>query len=172
MTVRRDRRLGLITPNMQRYDAEKAADWLDAVERQVCPFCNEGPFTVVAIHVWMVHGVDRRTLRVMLGLPVSKSICDPSFHDERVQHNRRNMAAGKGVPPRAYGRYGKYDLTVGALTARKVAGLSRSHGNQEARTRVSDSVMAKVDALVAERGSTRSAVLRDLILSALGEDDA
>ena len=82
---------------MQRYDATKASDWGDAVERQVCPFCNEGPFTVVAAHVNRVHGVDKKALRDMLGLPHGMSICDPTHSASMKEHNRV-----KGKPPPGY----------------------------------------------------------------------
>ena len=42
---RRDRQLGIITQNKQRFEAFRADDALESVRRQVCPFCGEGPFT-------------------------------------------------------------------------------------------------------------------------------
>lgn len=75
---RRERQLGNITPNLQRYEATLPDDALAAVTEQVCPFCGEGPFVVVASHVYRMHGITARDLRNMLGLYASKSICDPA----------------------------------------------------------------------------------------------
>lgn len=80
-SARVERRLGWVTVNGQRYPREKAADWLDAVQRGLCPFCGEGPFVVVAIHVAAKHDVDRLRLRSMLGVDKKESICDPAHSD-------------------------------------------------------------------------------------------
>lgn len=82
-SVRRERQLKLITADLQRYAAEKADDWRDAVKRQICPFCGSGPFTVVAIHVSRVHEINRKELRDLIGVFYTESICDP-FHSKSV----------------------------------------------------------------------------------------
>lgn len=98
---RYERRTGIITPNAQRYDAEKAADWLDAVRRQVCPFCNEGPFTVVAQHVWRSHGLDKYQFKYLLGLPGEASVCDPTYSRLVSERAQRQRAAGTLTGPGA-----------------------------------------------------------------------
>ena len=75
---RRDRQLGIITQNKQRFEAFRADDALESVRRQVCPFCGEGPFLVVARHVYLMHGITSRELRNMLGILANESICDPT----------------------------------------------------------------------------------------------
>jgi ribosomal protein L37AE/L43A len=103
--VRRERRLDVITPNLQRFDADKAADWLDAIKRQVCPFCGEGPFTVVASHVRWRHGLNRRELRELLCVPARESICDPSYA-KLMGDNSRARGSGGSLP-----RLGNYTVT-------------------------------------------------------------
>lgn len=90
-SVRRERQLGVITPNLQRYEAPNAADWLDAIERQVCPICGAGPFTVVAQHVSMMHNIGRNELRDLLGIPRSESICDPTYASARSVITTKRM---------------------------------------------------------------------------------
>jgi hypothetical protein len=102
--VRRDRQLGVITPNMQRYDADKAEGWADAVARGLCPFCNAGPFVVVAQHTYQIHGVDRRVLRDMIGVYYSTSICDPTYSAGRTTHT--NQLISEGVMNQAGGESG------------------------------------------------------------------
>lgn len=86
---RRERKLGWITPNAQRFDADRAADWLDAIRRQVCPICGAGPFTVVATHVAHMHAIDRLALRAMVGLDPDSSICDPAHSKNRSALSRK-----------------------------------------------------------------------------------
>lgn len=78
--------------NGQRYPREKAADWLDAIKKQLCPFCGEGPFTVVAAHVNRRHGLDRHELRDLLGITEGESICDPFHSAARREHGKRVTA--------------------------------------------------------------------------------
>lgn len=51
------------------------------VEAGFCPFCGEGPFRVVASHSRM-HGVRALELRDLLGIPRSRTICDPGYASE------------------------------------------------------------------------------------------
>lgn len=57
-----------------------------------CPYCDMGPFRVLATHVNRKHGVDRKALRALAGLSRADSICDPSvsqhFKDMRTQDQR------------------------------------------------------------------------------------
>jgi hypothetical protein len=93
-SARRERQLKLITADLQRYAAEKAADWRDAVEKQICPFCGSGPFTVVALHVVKIHEIDCHELRALIDVPDGASICD-AFHSAAVSEQlRRCYAAG------------------------------------------------------------------------------
>lgn len=107
---RRDRQLNWVTADLQRYKGARAADWLDAIERQICPFCGSGPFTVVAIHVSKAHGIDRLELRDLLGLTYSRSsICDPTHAKacaDRITgtgdlaHKMSHGGGKKGAKPR------------------------------------------------------------------------
>jgi len=74
-----ERHLGWVTVNGQEYPREKAADWLDAIKKGLCPFCGAGPFTMVALHVNQRHGMTSNELKDLLGLRVQDSICDPAY---------------------------------------------------------------------------------------------
>lgn len=97
MSARRERRLGWLTRNQQLYEAPQAADLLDAIHRQVCPFCNEGPFTVVALHVVAKHGISGRELRDIIGVDYQTSICDPVY--SRASSRRTTAMHRTGVIP-------------------------------------------------------------------------
>lgn len=72
-----ERRLGWVTADQQRFPREKAEDWLDAVERGLCPVCGAGPYGIVATHVNKAHGIDRFQLKDILGVTYRTPLCDP-----------------------------------------------------------------------------------------------
>lgn len=82
---------------MQQYEAPSADDLRDALDRQVCPFCAAGPFTVVAMHVTSMHHIDRLTLRQMAGLDPTDSICDPTHSASRSRMSREVRRATADV---------------------------------------------------------------------------
>lgn len=84
-----ERRLGWITVDGQRHPLAKAGDWQEAVQRGLCPFCGEGPFAVVAMHVNRRHGLNRREFREVLGVPVSASVCHPEHHARLASEARQ-----------------------------------------------------------------------------------
>lgn len=45
----------------------------------LCPFCERGPFKVVAIHTAHMHGLTAMDLRRLADLPNRASICDPEY---------------------------------------------------------------------------------------------
>lgn len=57
-----------------------------AIEAQMCPFCGEGPFGVLAGHTVRAHGIDRVQLRSLGGYTVKESICSPK--SSAVARNR------------------------------------------------------------------------------------
>lgn len=156
MSVRRDRQLDLITPSMQHYDAEKAVDWLDAIRRQVCPFCNAGPFTVVANHVSRVHSVDRKALRDMLGIFQSESICDP-FHSKAAgERARRAHQQGRtGIHPMTPGTRKRLGPAAMREQKRKASLLT-----DETRAEIGRAASATRLSSVAERDATIVEMIR------------
>lgn len=100
-TTRRERQLGLITPDIQRYSPERAGDALDAISKQICPFCGCGPFSVVAIHVNQIHGINHRELRAMFGLRMHDKICDPYISKMRSSIANTLIANGDINPHNA-----------------------------------------------------------------------
>lgn len=58
------------------------------VESGLCPFCEAGPFVLLAGHTNKAHGIDRFQLRDCAGLPYSAVICDPA-HSAACSENVR-----------------------------------------------------------------------------------
>lgn len=56
-------------------------EWVAAVDQGMCPLCEAGPFTTVALHVAKKHGIPGREFRSMLGVSLSRPICSPSHSD-------------------------------------------------------------------------------------------
>lgn len=96
--TRAERHLGWVTLNDQRFPRQKAEDWLDAIRQGLCPFCGEGPFSMVALHVRRMHGLPVADLREMLGLSNrhKASICDPALSAQKSAQARRMLAAEGG----------------------------------------------------------------------------
>lgn len=76
--------------------AERKASYSPEVLRefitaQICPWCGEGPYKVLAGHTSPTHGVDRFELREMAGLMKYEPICDPQISEEwsRMRAGRR-----------------------------------------------------------------------------------
>lgn len=123
--TRVERHLGWVTMNGQRYPREKADDWLDAVKKQLCPFCGEGPFTVVAQHVRHRHGLNRHEFRDLLGITDSESICDPFHSAARREHGKR-VTAGRDMRALVALRSGNRRMTVAARAAHDRSRKERS----------------------------------------------
>jgi predicted nucleic acid-binding Zn ribbon protein len=76
---------------------------LRAVMAGICPFCDRGPFKVLAGHTARTHGVDRLELRVLAGLTYSASILDDDTREEFSARAKARLAAGAAPPPGAHG---------------------------------------------------------------------
>lgn len=64
--------------------AEPTRDQIRAgIDAQICPWCNAGPFKILASHTTRLHGVDRFQLRDLAGFTYSTSICDPDTAADR-----------------------------------------------------------------------------------------
>ncbi|MEU3160025.1 hypothetical protein ABZ753_21580 [Streptomyces griseoincarnatus] len=74
------------------------------IEAQMCPWCGNGPFKILALHTTRLHGVDRFQLRDLAGLTYSTSICAPEVAEERREIVRRSgrvlVSPGRGVKRR------------------------------------------------------------------------
>jgi transposase len=128
--VRRERQLGNITSNLQQYEAPVVADWIEAIKRQVCPLCGAGPFSVVALHVAQMHGINRLELRDLLGLLKNDSICDPNVSAARSVMSREMYKVGRinfgpvrrGVP-KHLSRLGKERARLGVVARFQAPGV-------------------------------------------------
>lgn len=64
----------------------------EAITAQRCPFCDGGPYKVIAVHTNKTHGIDRRELREMAGLTSNDSICAPEYSEgARERAERREL---------------------------------------------------------------------------------
>lgn len=82
----------------------------------MCPFCPAGPFKLLARHTNVAHGVDRRELRLLAGLPFTRSILDQEFRT-RISEERRARSGGKCpfTPEQvAKGRQVEHDISPAA----------------------------------------------------------
>lgn len=82
--------------------AEPTREQIQAgIEAQICPWCDAGPFKILASHTTRLHGVDRFQLRDLAGLTYSASVCAPEVADERREIVRRSgrvlVSPGKGI---------------------------------------------------------------------------
>ncbi len=64
----------------------------------MCPYCDAGPFGVVATHTRRVHGVGKRELRDELGVTYDTPLTSP----EDQQRHRESAIARGSMPPRGY----------------------------------------------------------------------
>ena len=62
----------------------------------MCPFCDAGPFKIVAGHTNRAHGVDRKKLRDLAGLTFTASITAPDLHAEWSEMRRAEFQALNG----------------------------------------------------------------------------
>jgi predicted nucleic acid-binding Zn ribbon protein len=75
------------------------------IEAGICPWCEAGPFRVLALHVSQKHGIDRFQLRDLAGLTYSASICDPQLSADiaarmRAPENLERLHRGRTNGPR------------------------------------------------------------------------
>ena len=160
--ARVERHLGWVTLNGQRYPREKAADWLDAIRKQLCPFCGEGPFTVVAMHVTKKHGIDRLELRELLGIGVDESICDPrhsavisSYVSDRIRNGQQDQRAISAMRDRSRpNRKTLADVIAHPRRVRKCTNCGASYYHDRGRKTCSD---ACAEARLVEAGRITSA---------------
>lgn len=73
------------------------------VRAGMCPFCKEGSFITVAMHIQRIHGVWQRELREMVGFNFVESICDPKYSKHCAEINRGKDPKRHGVLPRTRG---------------------------------------------------------------------
>jgi hypothetical protein len=74
--------------------------YVAALHEGMCPFCDRGPFRMVAGHVSSAHAVSRHDLREWLGLNRSHILTSPDLHEERsdlAKKNLSNPAAREGL---------------------------------------------------------------------------
>jgi predicted nucleic acid-binding Zn ribbon protein len=71
----------------------------NAIAAGRCPWCGTGPWTVLALHTYYRHGVDRHELRILADLPANASVCDPSHSREVAARKSREAKEGAWTPP-------------------------------------------------------------------------
>lgn len=63
------------------------------LEAFMCPWCDRGPFKVVAVHVSRMHGVGPKELRDLAGLCYNETLTEPETHARRSAAGRaRDMS--------------------------------------------------------------------------------
>lgn len=93
-----------------------------AIEAQVCPWCGEGPFRLLAVHTNKAHGVDRYELRQMAGLSRSAPVCSPEVSENRRANllsrpqeiQEKWAAAGRAVRSEAQAKAVAASVAAGA----------------------------------------------------------
>lgn len=61
----------------------------------MCPFCDAGPFKIVAGHTQRIHDIDRYELREAAGLVRKAVVSDPDWHLQRSAIAKALYAEGK-----------------------------------------------------------------------------
>ena len=79
-------------PSLMRQ--RKPEDLTESLRLGMCPFCNAGPFVVVALHTNKAHGIDRRMLRDYIGVTYATSICDPTHSAVAAERGREMHERG------------------------------------------------------------------------------
>lgn len=67
-------------------------DPVEALRSGLCPYCGDGPFTVVAIHASKKHGIDRHEIRELVGVSEKTSICDPTYSEVCAERGQQIAA--------------------------------------------------------------------------------
>lgn len=65
-----------------------------AIEAGICPWCNRGPYKMIASHTTRVHGVDARELRDLAGLTYSTSLLPEETRQKFSDRAHRQREAG------------------------------------------------------------------------------
>jgi hypothetical protein len=68
----------------------------DKIMAGVCPICEAGPFKVVAAHVSLKHGINKKELRALAELPRCEKICSEET-SERHKEVRKGQVWRKGL---------------------------------------------------------------------------
>lgn len=55
----------------------------------LCPYCDRGPFSNIAMHTSSAHGMGPRELRDAAGLPYNHVLTSPELHAANVKHGRQ-----------------------------------------------------------------------------------
>lgn len=114
------------------------------IEAQICPWCGNGPYQVLASHTGNQHGVDRFELREMAGLSKTAPICAPEISQERSK-----ARAGKGPSDEARQKARRAPRRLsaaGKAVMRAKLDAVRSPEQQQAATAASVAKRAERDA--------------------------
>lgn len=98
------------------------------IEAGLCPWCNAGPFKVLATHVFRAHAVTGIELREMAGIVKTASICDPAHAAAKADALR-----GQRLPDSAYERNKKPRRYSKAGLAVQRAKLESARSPEQAR---------------------------------------
>lgn len=91
-----------------------------------CPWCDKGPFRSIAKHTNSAHGIDRRQLRELAGLPWTASICAPDLAARRRELNARPERVEQlAALTKATGPHGVSPAGAAILAAKAVAITNR-----------------------------------------------
>jgi transposase len=113
----------------------------------ICPFCDKGPFHVVAGHTVRVHNVNSRELRDAAGLYYSDTITSPEYHEARVTLSRRQYIDGRYATFLKAKLGQSHDLSQAAirLQKRKAAQLTPEKRKRVGRKHSADRLAASAE---------------------------
>ena len=118
------------------------------IAAQVCPWCNAGPFKMLATHVHRAHGISADEFRTLAGLTRHAPLCAESHSAECA-----NRLAGKALPEIAYERAKQRPRTyseAGRASQREKAALVPQDDRLRAARASGDSQLAQNAAKHAE----------------------
>ena len=96
-----------------------------AIRDQVCPWCERGPFLVLANHTYAAHGISSFTLHEMAALSLSASICAPDISTRRADLARRSGLGHNVSIDARRRRRPTYRLTTAGLESNRAAHVLR-----------------------------------------------
>ena len=114
----------------------------EALKNGLCPWCDAGPFKMVAGHISRTHGLSSRELRIRAEIRMEESICDPEYSD-RLRQILQDSNRHESLPrtPKGFkwaitpgGRRSKYGDGNGGITAERARLLRALHASEPTLT--------------------------------------
>lgn len=99
------------------------------IDSCMCPYCDRGPFKVLAVHTNKAHGIDRRELRAQAGLTLNEPVASAEFRkrarelafERDIGHSEAARVALRNAKRRQMTDAGK--AKVARVTAERMAAI-------------------------------------------------